>query len=380
MNYHSSQNTTVMSTVFKMKAAILMVCALLVVSVSNALGQQTAITTFGVKITDENGMNAILSGDYSNGFIVSSDKVNIVVEGLYSVNNACSHAMSDWSSNWREANKNSSTTEFTLVDGECKKGQVIANSYYVRTSETGAYANDHVLFENIDMSTNGLHSFTMAASSGNPKKADSQIYYPCTNDYLVIKVTKEDVIPFAITSPESGTQYENDVTTAPVIVKGGNAGAKFFIYKGTDLIKAVTATATDQEYTVNVPLTDGSNLIKLMDADGVTVLGQISIDRKAKANPADAEGTVDGFRTWEIEVCQDPTKTAAEIGPDALTFSAVAVTHGKGHWENYPNQDAPGGTIVTPSSENTKINYAGYYALHDVANFKFTHILVGFVF
>ena len=39
MNFHSNQNTTVMSTVFKLKAAVLLVFAMLVVGVSDAWAQ-----------------------------------------------------------------------------------------------------------------------------------------------------------------------------------------------------------------------------------------------------------------------------------------------------------------------------------------------------
>ena len=48
-------------------------------------------------------------------------------------------------------------------------------------------------------------------------------------------------------------------------------------------------------------------------------------------------------------------KTAEEIGESALTLSAKAVTYGTGHWEVYP-EGARGGAIVSPNSENTKIN------------------------
>ena len=70
MNYHSNLNKTVMSTVFKLKAAVLMTCAFVVISVSNALGQGLTPVVDGPAVAfDAKGINWVVRGDKNNSTI-----------------------------------------------------------------------------------------------------------------------------------------------------------------------------------------------------------------------------------------------------------------------------------------------------------------------
>ena len=90
MNYHSSQNTTVMSTVFKLKAAILMVCAFVVMCVSTAWGQavipvvassaNNSSVTGAVYADSFNGNIWVVRGDDASGNEQNAT-VNVLFEG-----------------------------------------------------------------------------------------------------------------------------------------------------------------------------------------------------------------------------------------------------------------------------------------------------------
>ena len=345
MNYHSSQNTTVMSTVFKLKAAILMVCALLVINVSTAWGETA---TLYATITDAAGNDVISCGDIENGYVVTSNSVYI---SIYNARSAGLHGdNTSQYGNWKtEIQSVDNTTWGLFVNNECK---------FISTNKGYTNKNDLIKFGPVALNA-GVNEYEMYTCNDAGTYAGVRLSWPGVQDRFKLKITYEQSSPLAIASPENGTKVANDVTSQAVTISGGSSCETFSVWitdkNGERKVADKSKTSASENVTVNVPLEVGDNIVKVIDSKGNTV-SQIKINRADKVDPSDVEGTVDGFRTWEIEVCQDPDKTAAEIGPDALTFSAVAVTHGVGHWEVYP-KDSNGGTIVTPSSENTKIDY-----------------------
>lgn len=348
-----------------------MACAFVVVSVSTAWGQdiepvaEGTVTPFS---NDADNVNWIIRGDNANG-----SPLNATIGVKYNTyENTKQYALFDVQKGFID---NSIVTTYSSDKPECwyyngsdykyNVGNIVTHFGYDGNFKPSSISGDKVMTGvpvNYGFTYYTTQKLDCGACNCNfkledgvqraayRKSASSPIYnlniyrlkytnLTSSNGVLTNEETTNITIG-GLTPNVEYTLYNNDVEVGK---KTGVASSSVFTSLKTD--------GTDFEATFkNVALSEGNNVFVLKLGND-----QIRTLTVKKTNDPNA-GPVNGLPTWEVEVCQDPDKTAGEIGENALTFSAKAVTHGKGHWEVYP-QGANGGTLVTPNSENTKIDY-----------------------
>ena len=342
-----------------------MVCAFVVVSVSTAWGQGlTPVTSDNVAVDFDGGtVNWVIRGDNADG-VEQNTAIGLKYTALS--NSEIQYALFNLNGSFVDPDVRyveNSTTIFYLnrqyaynvgnnpanfgYDG-CFKPKLVPNNTMTGVKTPGiktSYITDQIKYDKEFNNT----------EVNNPRCCR---YYRLNSDIRNINIYR---LKYSDITSSVGTTTNKE--QANLSIGGLTPDENYGLYKKGEQTALETkqgvASATvfsqldpdGHDYIAtfrNVALANGKNEFEVRDAAGA-VVKSITVTRTSVASDPT------GLRTWAVEVCQDPDKTAAEIGENALTLSAKAVTYGKGHWEIYPD-GGRGGAIVSSTSENTKID------------------------
>ncbi len=367
MNYHSYQNKTVMSTVFKLKAVILFVCAFVVVNVSTAWGQGFTPVYKDVIPVDfgTDGTNWVMRGDIPSFDGKIGIKFNFGGQQQYAIFTEDDKFLVD-------KVVYDGTNFYYDIDYPFNVGNIADNYGYDGNFKPEKVSNSTMT--NIPVSV-GRNSYVIRDIQYAKKDIVVGSYKRGVYYRKNVDIHNFNIYLLKYTDLTSSSGLRTNKETTNISMGGLTPGVEYTLYKGEEEVGQMTGTpstdafmllaldGTDYRGTINgVALDKGDNVFVLKDPDNNEV-GTVTVKR----SEAEPKGQIGGYPTWEIEVCQDPDKTAAEIDAVAQTddakatlFSAQGVTHGKGHWEVYsPNGKGTGvgGSIVSSDSENTKIDY-----------------------
>ncbi|MBR4326566.1 MAG: hypothetical protein IKP73_13675, partial [Bacteroidales bacterium] len=344
-----------MSTVFKLKAALLMACAFVVVNVSTAWADIIVVDpTTGESVNGTGTTGGANTPIVEPAKVVSTRLTTVHIKGSGAGKN---DVFSAEKGGFEAKYNNKEYYRFNLIRRPVNMvaSGVTADDEFIYGAEPNWWT-PHVQSPFCTVE----HNCTFADVPLNKGNNFFVIYgckqsepYQRVYDYIFI-YRKE----YGLTADvASGTTASSTNVTA----SGLDENTAYELYVGDTKVATIPANATlttnnDFSYTfTNVPLAAGKNNVITLRVNGTVVDGlqPLSIARASVNN-----GPVDGFDTWEVEVCQDPDKTAAQIksdGYEPLSLSAKAVTYGVGHWEVYPAK-ATGAVIVSPDSENTQLD------------------------